>query len=67
MPAAVNQLAGNDALVEDAPLVIHVLQEEVDGGQPLREAALERAPLIRGDDARQQIVGKDALGPLVSP
>ena len=65
VPAAVDQLARHDAFAEDPPLVVHVLQEQVDGGQPLARPALERAPTRRGDDARQQIVREDALRPLV--
>ena len=65
VPAALHQLARDDAFGEDSPLVIDVLEEQVDGGQPLREAALERPPLGRGDDARQQVEGKDPLGALL--
>ena len=63
--AAVDQLARDDALGEDAPLVVDVLQEQVDRGQPLRQAALERVPLARRDDARQQVEREDALGALL--
>jgi hypothetical protein len=45
--------------------VVDVLEEQVDRGQTLREAALERAPLRRRDDARQQVERKDALGALL--
>ncbi len=38
VPAAVEQLARDDALGEDAALVVDVLQEQVDGGQALRQA-----------------------------
>ena len=45
--------------------MIDVLEEQVDRRQPLGQAALERPPLRRGDDARQQVERKDALGALV--
>ena len=63
--AAVDQLARHDAFREDPALVVDVLEEQVDRGQPLRQPALERLPLGGRDDARQQVVGKDALGALV--
>ena len=45
--AAVDELARHDAFREDAPLVVDVAQEQVDGGEPLRQPALERVPLAR--------------------
>jgi len=45
--------------------VVDVLQEQVDGREPLREAAFERVPLAAGENARQQVEREDALGPLV--
>ena len=59
---AVDQLARHDAFREDAAVVVDVAQEQVERGQALRQAALDRLPLRRGQDARQQVVGKDALG-----
>ena len=44
VPAAEDQLARHDALGEDAALVVDVLQEQIDRGEPLREPALERGP-----------------------
>ena len=65
VPAAVHQLARHDALGEDASLVVDVLEKEVDRDQPLRQAALQRVPLARRDDARQQIEREDPLGALL--
>jgi hypothetical protein len=45
---------------------VDVLQEQVEGGDALGQAALEDAPLGGGDDARDQIVGKDLLGALAA-
>ena len=64
VPAAVDQVARHHAFGEDPPLVVDVLEKQVDRGQPLRQAAIERAPLGGGDDARQQVERKDALGAL---
>ena len=54
-------VARHDAIGEDPPLVIDVAQKEVDRREALRQAALDRRPLAGRDDARQQILGKDAL------
>ena len=59
--AAVDQLARHDAFVEDPALVIDVFEKQVDRGEALGQPALEHAPFGRGDDARQQVVGKDPL------
>ncbi len=61
VPAAVEQVARHDAFGENPALVVDVLEEEVDGRQPLREARSERAPLGRGDDPGQQVEGEDPL------
>ncbi len=63
--AAVDQLARDDAFREDLALVVDVLQEQVEGEQALRQAALDDAPLGAGDDARQDVVGEDPLGAFV--
>ncbi len=60
--ATVDELARNDAVVEDFGVGVDVAQEEVERGDALREAALDAVPLLRGDQARQQIVREDALG-----
>ena len=65
VPAAVDQVARHDAFGEDPALVVDVLEKQVDRRQPLRQAALERAPLGGGDDARQQVERKDPLGALL--
>jgi hypothetical protein len=64
---AIDDLARNDAVLEDAALVVDVLEEEVEGGDALGEAALDGGPLGGGDDARDRVVGEDALGALVAP
>ena len=45
VPAAVDQLARHDAVGEDPALVVDVLEEQVERGDPLRQPALDRVPL----------------------
>ena len=61
MPAAQHQFARDNPLGEYSRVVVDVLEEQVDGGEPLREAALEGTPFSRGDDPRQEVEGKDSL------
>ena len=57
--------ARHDAFLQDPPVVIDVLEEQVERRQALDETALDRFPLARRDDARQQVVGKDPLCALI--
>ena len=59
--AAVDELARNDAVVEDFGVGVNVAQEEIERGDALREAALDAIPLLRSNQARQQVVREDAL------
>ena len=65
MLRAVNEMARHDAFLQDPAVLVDVLQEHVQRGEPLNQSSLDRLPFARRDDARQQIVGKDALGALV--
>ena len=62
MFTGINEFAGNDAFGEDAAFVINVAEEKIQGGEALRQAALDLCPLVSGDDAWDQIVGEDSLG-----
>ena len=42
--------------------MVDIAQKQVQGGDALREAALDGLPLGAGDDARQQIVRENPLG-----
>ena len=64
--AAVDQLAGNDAVFEDPAFVVDVFEEQVQRRDALGEAFFDPCPLRARDDARQQIVGKDALRAFVA-
>jgi len=60
--AAVDQIAGNGFVREDAPFVIDVAQEKIEGGEPLGKSFFDFGPLARGDNARKKVVGEDAFG-----
>jgi hypothetical protein len=64
--AGVDEVAGNDAVSEDASFVVDVLEEEVERGDALGETALDRLPFGAGDDARDEIVGEDLFGAFVA-
>ncbi len=66
MPATVNQFAGNDAVGKDFGVRINVAQEEIQRGDALGEAALDAIPLGGGDEAREKVVGEDALSAFVT-
>jgi hypothetical protein len=67
VPAALNQLARDHALSEDPLVVIDVLEKEIDCREALRQAALQRAPLLRRDDAGRRSNGKIRSVPSLSP
>jgi hypothetical protein len=55
-------LRGRDHLVlEDLLLVVEVVQEQVEGGDPLDQARLEPGPFVGRDDPRDQVEREDAL------
>ena len=62
MFAAIDHFARDHAVGQDAAFVVDVVQKQIERGDALRQAALDVAPFRAGDDARQQVVGKDALG-----
>jgi hypothetical protein len=65
---AEDQFGRQGAVVDDVLVVIHVVQEEIDGAHALFEAALDRVPLLGAQHARHQVEGHDlldALGALI--
>ena len=62
MAATVDEFARDDAIGEDAAAMVDIFEEEVERGDALGEAAFDFAPFVVRDDARQEIVGEDALG-----
>ena len=67
MFAAIDQFAGHDMIVQDLRVRIDVTQKKIERGDALREPALDTVPLLRCDQARHQIVRKDAFGSLFAP
>ncbi len=63
--AAVDQFRRHHAFGEDSTLVVDVLEEQVDGGQPLSQTPLERVPLTTRDDPGQQIEREDPFSALI--
>ena len=58
-------MARNDAILEDFLLVIHVVDEAVQGLDPLFKPFFQPDPLVAGNDAGNYIEGKNPLGTLV--
>jgi hypothetical protein len=65
--AAIDDLAGYDAVGENAAFVVNIAQEEIEGGDALGQAAFDAVPLRAGNQAGQQIIRKDFLGPFLAP
>jgi hypothetical protein len=59
--AAKNNFAGHDAVGKNAAFVVNVAQEKIERGDALRQSVFDVGPFRAGDDAGQQIVGKDSL------
>jgi hypothetical protein len=64
---AVHQLTGYHTLGQNPPLVVDVLEEQVDGVQPLGKTTFERFPLARGDKRGSRSKGKIRSVPCSSP
>src|ERR1700719_4198575 len=65
LPATVNHFARDDSVGEDVALVVHIAQKEIERGDALGEAALDKGPLVVSNDARQQVVMENSLGAFV--
>ena len=61
-----NQLGRNDPLLEDQPLVINVMNEEVQSADALLEPALDPVPFGGGDQPRDRIERDDPLDALLA-
>ena len=55
-------LGRNDAGFQDVLLVVHVVQEAVEGGDPLAQATRQLLPFRRRDDPRNRVEGNQAFG-----
>src|SRR5580704_14751611 len=67
MFAGVNDAARNHAVGDDLGFVIDVSEEKIQGRDPLGESALDFFPFGSGNNPRQKVVRKDALGAFVAP
>ena len=65
--AAINDLARHDTVGENAAFVVDVAQKHVQRGNALGQAGFHLFPLGMGDDAWQQVVGKDLFGAFLAP
>jgi hypothetical protein len=50
-----DDLFGNDAVADDPALVVQVIDEVVQRGEPLGEPGGNAVPFLRGDDARNDV------------
>lgn len=56
-----HQALGDDAILDDAPLVIDVVEKQVERPNALNDAALDRRPIRGRDDARDDVKREDAV------
>jgi len=56
-----DDLGRDHAVLDDALLMIDVIEEEVQGGDALDQPRLDMLPLGRRDDAREGVEGEDSL------
>jgi hypothetical protein len=65
VPPRAYDLLGDDAVLDDLAVVVDVVDEQVECPDALPEAALDGAPVLRLDDARDDVEGEDPFLPLV--
>ena len=61
-----DEAARHDPLSQDLLGVVDVVDEHVEGPDPLPEARLDDRPLLGGEDAGNRVEGEDALGALLA-
>ncbi len=59
-----HHVLGQDAVADDALLVVDVLQEQVERGDSLLQPALQPLPFVVTDDPRDDVERNDPLGAL---
>ncbi len=67
MFAAIDEFARHYAVVQDAAFVIEVLEEQIQRRDALGESFLNVRPFLIRDDARQEVVWKNAFGSFRAP
>src|SRR5215469_7984870 len=65
--AAIDDLARNNAIGENAAFVVDVAQKKIQRGNALRKTAFDVIPLGARHDARQQIIWENSLRSLFAP
>ena len=63
---AAHNFLRNDLLLEDPLLVVHVVEEQIQGHEPLDKTALNMLPLIGGNDTRDQIEWENSLSAFIA-
>ena len=63
--ARIDEPVGHDAVGDDQPAVVDVVDEEVQGPDPLLEAGLDAGPFTGLDHPRHDVEGPDLLGALL--
>jgi hypothetical protein len=61
-----DQLGGNDPVLEDEPIVVDVMNKEVQGPDPLFQAALDPVPFLGGDQPGNGIKRDDTFDALLA-
>ena len=61
-----DQLGRDDPVREDQPVVVDVVDEQVQGPDPLLQPALDPVPLVGGDQPGDRVERDDPLDPLVA-
>ncbi len=56
-----DQLGRHDAGLEDALLVVEVLEEQIEGGHPLHQPGFQRRPVLGRDQARDHVERQDPV------
>jgi hypothetical protein len=64
---AVDDMLGDDAVLQDSAIVIDVVQEEIEGFDPLFQTAFDRGPFVAVNDAGDNVEGEDSLGAVLVP
>ena len=58
---AEDQLRRDDAVAQDMLLMVDIVEQQVDRGDPLRDAALEMLPFVARQDSRDHIERQDPV------
>ncbi len=65
--SSLDDMLGNDPVLDDLLLMVNVVEEQVESGDPLIEPSFERVPFTRPKHPRHDIEGNDPLGAFAVP